>query len=274
MGSILDIVLGHELFFIYSLIAIVIVLILVIVIVGKKESKKKTPNLFDTLNLKIIANPDEIRTDNTSSVVNIKKELKKEEFKDLEPIPKVNTVYSEKVKETLEEVLDDEDSDDIYVESDLEKTQAQLRVEEITKALKEAEMKELNKKDKYEQFEEEQEKNAIISFNELMASYDKLYSENEKIQYIDDENIPINIDELYELQKDNKESKSVPVKIEELIPETKTNTKTSSFKSSPYISPVYGIQKPPVDSRNNTDIEIENANNFLKTLKDLKNNLE
>ncbi len=273
MGSILDIVLGHELFFIYSLIAIVIVLILVIVIVGKKESKKKTPNLFDTLNLKIIANPDEM-VDTTSSVVNIKKEPKKEEFKDLEPIPKVSTVYSEKVKETLEEVLDDEDSDDIYVESDLEKTQAQLRVEEITKALKEAEMEELNKKDKYEQFEEEQEKNAIISFNELMASYDKLYSENEKIQYIDDENIPINIDELYELQKESKESKSAPVKIEELIPETKTNTKTSSFKSSPYISPVYGIQKPPVDSRNNTDIEIDDANKFLKTLKDLKNNLE
>lgn len=274
MGSILDIVLGHELFFIYSLIAIVIVLILVIVIVGKKESKKKTPNLFDTLNLKIIANPDEITTDSTSSVVNIKKEPKKEEFKDLEPIPKVNNVYSEKVKETLEEVLDDEDSDDNYVESDLEKTQAQLRVEEITKALKEAEIEELNKKDKYEQFEEEQEKNAIISFNELMASYDKLYSENEKIQYIDDENIPINIDELYELQKENKEIKSAPVKIEELIPENKPSTKTSSFKSSPYISPVYGIQKPPVDSRNNTDIEIENANNFLKTLKDLKNNLE
>ena len=30
---------------------------------------------------------------------------------------------------------------------------------------------------------------------------DKLYSENEKIQYIDDDEIPINIDELYQLSK-------------------------------------------------------------------------
>ena len=71
-------------------------------------------------------------------------------------------------------------------------------------------------KDKYEQFEEEQEKNAIISYNELKKSFDKLYTESERIQYLEDDEIPINIEELYKLQKIEKDVEELGVKITEL----------------------------------------------------------
>ena len=290
---------GNELFFVYGLIALVIILIIVIIVIDKRESKKKPQNLFDTLNMKIIADPNSIieetkKTETKEELVeNIeteKEELKSEEiieikqnkivddFKDLEPIKEVKLVDSrESISQAIKEI-----KDEVYQEEELDKTQAQIRVEEITKALKEAEIEEKIEKYKYEQFEEEQEKNAIISYNELKASFDKLYSENEKIQYLEDDEIPINIEELYQL-KEEKEKPSEKSVMEDFIKvkqETITNTTTipkvqSTFKSSPYISPVYGIQTPPTQiNSHETDRDIESANQFLQHLKELKSNLD
>ena len=44
------------------------------------------------------------------------------------------------------------EEEDIYIESDLEKTQAQIRVEEITEALKKAQVEEQIEEDKYAKF--------------------------------------------------------------------------------------------------------------------------
>ena len=57
MKNIFDNAISSELFFVYALIALVIILIIVIVVLDKKESNKKPKNLFDTLNMKIIADP-------------------------------------------------------------------------------------------------------------------------------------------------------------------------------------------------------------------------
>lgn len=280
MEGLLASIAGNELFFVYSLVAIVILLIIVIVVIDKRDNKKKPTNLFDTLNMKIIANPDDIKQEinnEENEIIEIKSVSKEDDFKDLEPIPNIEVMdYKESLRESIKSI-----EEDIYIEDELEKTQAQIRVEEITKALEEAELKEVNEKDKYEQFEEEQEKNAIISYNELMASFDKLYSENEKIQYLEDDEIPINIEELYKLQQQEKEVTNKKVELEdfstlkEVKPEpAPTVTSTSTFKSSPYISPVYGIQKPPIQVKKEKDIEIESANQFLQTLKELKSNLD
>ena len=131
--------------------------------------------------------------------------------------------------------------------------------------------------------QEEQEKNAIISYNELKKSFDKLYSENEKIQYIDDDEIPINIDELYQLSKKQEKKETLEDTIKRINEmstpkkeeyQQKENVTTSTFKSSPLISPVYGIQKPPVETKTTVDKDIQNANQFLQSLKELKNNLD
>lgn len=274
MKNIFDNAISSELFFVYALIALVIILIIVIVILDKRESKKKPKSLFDTLNMKIIADPYEQNineeTKNQASeeiIINLESKAT-DDFKDLEPIKDVKIKdISTDLKESIDEL-----KDETYTESELDKTQAQIRVEEITKALEKATKKE-SEEDKYQKFEEEQEKNAIISYNELKESFDKLYSENEKIQYLDDDEIPINIDELYELRDYQQKTKLDDFTTIKTEPEEKAST--SGFKSSPLISPVYGIQRPPVENNNKTlDSDIENANLFLKNLKELKNNLE
>lgn len=268
--------LNNELIFVYGLIALVVVLIIVIIIIDKRESKKRNQNLFDTLNMKIIADSDTIKNEsndmlnditNTPEVVEINSKKEIEEFESLQPIKEVEVIKHE--------VIDEIANDEFYAETDLEKTQAQIRIEEITKALQEAEVEEKIEKDKYELFEEEQEKNAIISYNELKESFEKIYSENEKIQYLEDDEIPINIDELYKKQNQEQENnQKVELKDFSDMKQPSTVDTSSSFKSSPYISPVYGIQEPPVEIKNEDDIEIESANQFLQTLKELKNNLD
>ena len=274
MKNIFDNAISSELFFVYALIALVIILIIVIVVLDKKESKKKPKNLFDTLNMKIIADPYEQNTtdednEKVSEEIIINQELKvNDDFQDLEPIEEVKIKdTAETLRETINEL-----KNETYTENELDKTQAQIRVEEITKALEEAKQEELEE-DKYQKFEEEQEKNAIISYNELKESFDRLYSENEKIQYLDDDEIPINIDELYELRDHQQKAKLDDFTTIKTEPEEKVST--SGFKNSPLISPVYGIQTPPVENNNKfLDSDIESANLFLKNLKDLKNNLE
>lgn len=274
MKNIFDNAISSELFFVYALIALVIILIIVIVVLDKKESKKKPKNLFDTLNMKIIADPYEQNTtdednEKVSEEIIINQELKvNDDFQDLEPIEEVKIKdTAETLRETINEL-----KNETYTENELDKTQAQIRVEEITKALEEAKQEELEE-DKYQRFEEEQEKNAIISYNELKESFDRLYSENEKIQYLDDDEIPINIDELYELRDHQQKAKLDDFTTIKTEPEEKVST--SGFKNSPLISPVYGIQTPPVENNNKSlDSDIESANLFLKNLKELKNNLE
>lgn len=255
-----------ELYFIYGLIALVVVLIIIVVIIDRMDNKKKRKSLSDTMSMKPISDPANFENSNPE-VVELNSKKKEERFIDVAPVQVIEPVPEVKVEieEKQEELVFEEEDEEVYVEPDLEKTQAQLRVEEITKALKEANIDEQIEKDKYQEFEEEQEKNAIISYQELKEEFDKLYEENEKRQYIDDNEIPININELYELNRKDEEQ------LEKHVEETKQQVQEpSSFKTSPYISPVYGIQ----NQKNESDTELKEANDFLNKLRELKDNLE
>ena len=226
-----------EIFFIYGLIALVVVLIIIIVIIDKLDSKKKRKSLSDTLSLKPIEDPANFKNQKVEVVKINDKVEKEDEFKNVTTIPEIkvdNPVYEDEIVEDdsdryvdvdsyydREEVYQDEE--DEYVEDELEKTQAQIRVEEITKALKDANVDEKIEKDRYAKFEEEQEKNAIISYKELKEEYDRLYEENEKTQYLEDNEIPININELYELNK--KEEEKIERHVEEAKEYEKDNYK-------------------------------------------------
>ncbi len=234
-----------ELYIIYGLVGLVIILIIAIIIIDRIEKKKERKNrglLSDTMQMKPL-------TEEMASEIEEKKEER------IASIPQVKV----DIKNIPE-----------YKEEDLEKTQAQIRVEEINNALKEAGVDDETKEniyDKYDSFEQEQEQNAIISYEELMNSYDRLYEENEKNQYVDDDTIPINIKELYELGQQEKKLDSVNIKMEEEVLEEPTVQQTA-FKKSPYISPVYGIEQ------SNDDTDLSSANQFLNNLKELKSNLE
>lgn len=254
-----------ELYFIYGLILLVILLIITIIIIDRIDNKKerKRRSLSDTLNMKPIT--EDMLIDTKYKDEEVKEEISTSKKKSKN---EKNTIPEIKIESKIET------EEEIYEEPDLEKTQAQIRVEEITKALEDAKIDEKIEKDKYEAFEEEQEKNAIISYEELINSYDKLYEESEKTQYLDDDTIPINIKELYELtEKEEPAKEAVEVELEEEILDDE-DTK-STFKSSPFVSPVYGIQNSNTkSSRHEIDKELDDGNKFLENLKELRSNLE
>ena len=101
------------------------------------------------------------------------KEVVEEKYESIQ-VQEVVTVNTEMLEEQ-DEVLIDEN---MYVEDDLEKTSAQLQLEMLAKELEKAKEQE---EAKIRRFEEEQEENAIISYNELLKVCDELYDKNEKI---------------------------------------------------------------------------------------------
>lgn len=261
----------NELLIVYSLIGLVIALIIIILIIDKVGNKKKD-NLFKNTNS--IKGFDRLENEN-NDIQEIETSILEDNQEELVPISDIQ----------VDEVLLDEFLDqDVYVEDDIEKTQAQIEVEEITRLLVEAQKEE--RIDPYKQFEEEQELNAIISYEELQENFDRLYDENEKVQYVDDDKLPIDLNELY--QKNEEILNPKKVKLDDLntvkvdikpVVKKEEKTVTTGFRSSPVISPVYGIQKENSQSFNNSstsdiDDEIKRTNEFLRTLKELQKNLD
>ncbi len=174
-------------------------------------------------------------------------------------------------------------------------------------------IEEIDNNIKLNSYEEEQEASAIISMEELLSKGKELYEANEVIQYEDEGNEPISLHDL-EVKMDKKASvcdnkfaiedavsndievleledntvKSEPVNVETIKPETVKveNIKTDhKFKSSPIISPVFGIEG--INNSKTNDIELENTanyekldqeikktNEFLMSLKELQNKLD
>jgi len=247
-----------ELYFIYGLIIVVILLIITVLIIDRKDAKRdrRRIKLTDTLNMKPITD-DMIRDSKYQDDV----ELIEIESEDEE---QYNTKSIPEIKIDLEKAGLIDEEEEIYHDTELEKTQAQIRVEEITKALEEAKVDEKieEEKDKYADYEEEQEKNAFISYEDLKNSYDKLYAENERKQYVEDNSIPINIKELYEVNNMEEEYQKEYVT---------NNDEDVELLDTDSTSNTYVHVNQTV--KNKVDNDIKNASDFLTTLKELRNNL-
>ena len=211
-----------------------------------------------------------------------------------------------------------------YVETndELEKTKAKIELENLKAELQKAELETKQEektevveiqpepqsvistelqKNSIDIFEDEQEEKAIISVEELTKKADALYDQNEITQYEDEGNEPITIQELETLYKASTEIPAVEVetktqktpindtiKMEDnftLQPES--NPQNTKFTSSPFISPVYGINE--LETRDNSldnvnleqtanleklNEELKKVNEFLVALKELKNKLQ
>ena len=124
-------------------------------------------------------------------------------------------------------------------------------------------------------FEEEQERTAIISLDELMQKSDNLYSENEFVQY-DDGNEPISIDEVISMY--NKEEKQINIPevnaiVEEKINDAKEEKKELYTKKEeiPFISSVYGLEKNEMSFENTATydkLDREKTNEFMRELRE------
>ena len=135
----------------------IVILIIIAILVIDYFNKNKKESWFDTKKLDKTIN--DLEQESEEKVVNTTV-IKDDIFEEVVPVSSLEV--TEKINEEL------------YVESDLEKTQAQIEIEEITKALKKAQEEE-ERIDPYAKFEEEQEQNAIISYKELQEKFDELY---------------------------------------------------------------------------------------------------
>lgn len=227
---------------------------------------------------------------------------------------KEDTVSLESISDiensSLDEVKQEEELQYTSIEPD--PTEAQAELMKLTEALEQAEAEVKNIE--LTAFEEEQEQNAIISLDELMSRGKAMYESGELEKLEDEGNEPISIQDLEERMKTANESSSVvsvtaepviaesspiteqmvlndfqTVSIEEEVPvkpeESTVYQEHKKFKSSPIISPVFGIEK--IEATTASDIELENTanfekldeeirktNEFLMTLKELQKKLD
>jgi len=227
----------------------------------------------------------------------------------------------EEVKKYEDEVLEEEPEEELEyttIEPDqetarleLKKLQEQLEKEELREQMEEVqEVKQepvqivepvqeekIETIDPVNQYEEEQEKTAIISLEELLAKSKEMYEANELTQYKDEGNEPISIQDLElqvqkqaasydepfiianvvpeeELQEGiNEAFDSIVVEEKEVLKMDDMNTikeetvnpivkeEVKKFQASPIISPIFGIEK---DTSRDSALSLENTANYEK----------
>ena len=223
------------------------------------------------------------------------------EIKESENIPSV---------EVLEPIPQKEELNIEYSSVEPNINEAKEELHKITEELKEQEEKveEVIENISLTEYEKEQEETAIISLEELVKKSKEMYEANELTQYNDEGNEPISIKEIEmivgreaapvteqfainnvvsieeEKLEEIKENVQDKVVLDDLNTiKTKIEPEVKRFKSSPIISPIYGIEKKEVVNElelENTadyeklDAEIKKTNEFLMTLKELQNKLD
>ena len=138
---------------------------------------------------------------------------------------KIKKILKDKKEIVKEEKIEDkkEENDTNIYKYDEDKTEIQDIASSIEKALMEDSPISLTN------FEEDQEKTAIISIDEL-------YKKAKELEMIEDEQTGVNYLEKYNLDASVEE----PIKKED-------NTPIKSFKVSQVISPVYGVKKEVIN---------------------------
>lgn len=313
MEEFIQTLMSNEFYALYILIGLLIVLMVVVAVVDRKQHSKKRKNtkelIQETNNLvvneaqELQANidtvvPINVVTEPTKTAVDQILEQPEVNLENVEPSKiemveatpivdyieseiKPNNIEKEPVKEEIK-----------YVDESLEQTKAQQELQRLTEELKEIE--DNPKNIELTNFELEQEETAIISLDELLKKGDTLYDQNEITQYEDEGNEPINLKELEERFKEQQE-KPKPVTLEDFktagtpsqvtIDEVMVNKEEKKFKSSPVISPIYGIEKNNVAKEDSLELEntanyekldeeIRKTNEFLQILKELQKKLD
>lgn len=179
-----------------------------------------------------------------------------------------------------DERFDNDDDFEEKIEEKKELTDEQKKAkEELERVYAQMSMdleKQEEEKDNIDEFEREQEENAIISYQELMAAAEKLKSQADKYEAHIEDSADTKVHEAMNTYKEHTEKNVKPEKKEE----------HHGFKNSEIISPIYGIQKEKKKSspkRANDDIigrayegsniESEQNMDFLNSLKEFRKNL-
>lgn len=241
-------------------------------------------------------------------------------IEEFEASKSIEEIYSE-VKEEVESLENVPTEELKYTDIEPNKEEAIAELKKVTENLLKKEEQEKLEPENIEltKFEAEQEENAIISMDELLRKSNELYEKNEVKQYEDEGNEPISLQDLEarmnniksEMEAIEVEEKSnnsiveevtphIPVSVVEQPEQISTSNKVVLdnfdtvdkskiyrddivFKSSPIISPIFGIEEKPSSNDmmlENTanydkfDEEIKKTNEFIVTLKELQEKLD
>lgn len=246
------------------LFLIILVLLMLISITVINHITKKKNNKYDIDNKNIKRYSDLIKEEDKMEISEIKNNKK---------APKEIIVKNEKknAPEIIEK-LDEEEIESLEIEEPKEEVivTKPSSIEEISKLIEntlEQEPIDLTN------FEEEQEKDAIISYDELVkrAGAKKIiYRAETKAE---EKKEPVKV-----IKSENK-------KIEDNSYKCKKSEYSSTFKASQIVSPVYGVQKDKSNDDDNfidleefkineKEDEMERENEFLGKLKTFRNNLD
>ncbi len=207
-------------------------------------------------------------------------------------VPTITVEEPRMVVEKTPEIIEEKPEELVYASMEPNREEAREELERLTNELKE-EVEVEN--ETLTSYEIQQEENAIISLEELIAKSKAMYEANEVTQYADEGNEPISLEELQARVGKSAETYQESFVLEDVVPaeeEVQVEEQTipqvveapqvipveevKRFKSSPIISPVYGIEKENDLNLENTanfekfDAEKEKTNEFLMTLKELQ----
>ena len=167
------------------------------------------------------------------------------------------------------------------VELTLEQQKAKDELERVFNQMSADLEKQNQKHDEIDTFEKEQEENAIISYQELMAEAERLKKQADKYEAHIEQNADMKIDDAIDSYKEHTEKT--------IKPEEKKN-EYHGFKNSDIISPIFGIQKEGKVKENSakrqnngiisrayeeidSNSESEQNLDFLNSLKEFRKNL-
>ena len=159
---------------------------------------------------------------------------------------------------------------------ELERVYAQMSMDLEKQEDNEIQEERLEEKDNIDEFEREQEENAIISYQELMAAAEKLKKQADKYEAYTEDNADVRVHEAVNTYKEHTEKNIKP----------EVQKEHHGFKNSEIISPIYGIQKEKKKSSLNRQsngiiskayeeaiTESEQNMDFLNSLKEFRKNL-
>lgn len=183
----MDLFTGKELVIMATVLGgvlLIIVFLTILDFIDEKKGKRKDKKV-ETVN-------EEIKEDKKVIV----EDIEVLDFNDniIEMKEEVNNNVSEVILDELDEVMF-EDVKEVKINEIIQITNEQERAKEELNRIEVELEKEEDYSNTITNFEIEQEENAIISYDELIQNMDKLYDQNEVIQY-DDGNEPITIDEV------------------------------------------------------------------------------
>jgi len=179
-------------------------------------------------------------------------------------------VNGKRKRAKIDKVEEKKELDSVDLESVLEKMQ-----EEVSKP-----------KDEIMTFEEEQEEKAIISYQELLNAVKKNVNEVTKVEKNESAEIK------QEIINESNILEPVVLKTEKEIKVESEENKSNKFQNSEFISPIFGrvgndVEYPKIKSFDEkeedlektivmpkSDINTDNDDEFLRILKEFRNNLE